>query len=97
VIRKHPNGKNPGDLWHIKTAKFNKDHFSVFPEELPRKAILACCPPDGIVLDPFAGSGTTAKITKELNRKSIMIELQSKFAEIIRERCGETIEISYVE
>lgn len=95
VIRKHPNGKNPGDLWEMKTAKFNKNHFSVFPEELPRRAILACCPPNGIVLDPFAGSGTTAKVAKELNRKSIMIELQPKFVEIIRERCIEIREISY--
>lgn len=97
VIRKHPNGKNPGDLWEMKTAKFNKNHFSVFPEELPRKAILACCHSDGIVLDPFAGSGTTAKIAKELNRKSIVIELQPKFVEIIKERCGEIREVSYVD
>ncbi|MEW6685197.1 MAG: DNA methyltransferase [Candidatus Edwardsbacteria bacterium] len=97
VIRKHPQGKNPGDLWEMKTAKFNNNHFAVFPEDLPRKAILCCCPPDGIVLDPFAGSGTTAKIARELNRKSIMIELQPKFVEIIRERCSEIREIIYVE
>jgi DNA modification methylase len=95
VIRKHPIGKNPGDLWEMKTAKFNNNHFAVFPEELPRKTILACCPPEGIVLDPFAGSGTTATVAQELGRKSIMIELQPKFTEIIRERCGEIREIKY--
>lgn len=95
VIRKHPNGKNPGDLWEMKTAKFNNNHFAVFPEELPRKVILSCCPPDGVVLDPFAGSGTTAKVSLELGRKSIMIELQPEFAAIIKERCGEIREISY--
>ncbi len=88
IIRRHPNGKNPGDLWEMKCAKLEKTHFSVFPEELPRRAILACCPPDGIVLDPFAGSGTTGKVAKELNRKSVLIELQPKFLEIIKERCG---------
>ena len=41
------------------------------------------------VLDFFAGSGTTGKVSKELNRKSILIELQSKFLKIIKERCGE--------
>lgn len=87
MIRKHPNGKNPGDLWEMKCAKLEKAHFSVFPEELPKNAILACCPPNGIVLDPFAGSGTTGKVAKELNRKSILIELQPQFLEIIKERC----------
>ncbi|MEW6096431.1 MAG: DNA methyltransferase [bacterium] len=88
AIREHPNGKNPGDLWEIKCAKLEKAHFSVFPEEIPKNAISVCCPSDGIVLDPFAGSGTTGKVARELNRKSILIELQPKFLEIIKERCG---------
>lgn len=94
MIRKNPKGKNPGDFWEMKTAKFNMNHFSVFPEELPRKAILACCPTNGIVLDPFAGSGTTAKVAKELNRKSILIELQPAFLKIIKQRC-ERINVIY--
>ena len=88
-IKKHPNGKNPGDLWAMNTAKLKKAHFSVFPEELPKRAILSCCPTNGIVLDPFAGSGTTGKVAKELNRRSILIELQPVFIEIIKERCGD--------
>jgi DNA modification methylase len=94
TIRKHPNGKNPGDLWEIKTAKLpGKPHFSVFPEELPKRAIMACCPPNGIVLDPFAGSGTTGKIAQELHRKSILIEIQPKFLDLIKERCGKIKEV----
>jgi len=94
TIDYHPKGKNPGDIWEIKTAKLpNRPHFSVFPEELPRKAILSCCPSDGIALDPFAGSGTTGKVAKELNRKSILIELQSDFVKLIQERCGEISKI----
>ncbi|MFH2069769.1 MAG: DNA methyltransferase [Elusimicrobiota bacterium] len=89
MIRKHPQGKNPGNLWIMKTSKSSEKHFSVFPEELPRMAISACCPPDGIVLDPFAGSGTTGKVAQELERKSILIELQSQFLNIIRKRCGD--------
>ena len=97
TIRKHPKGKNPGDLWEIKTAKLSRAHFSVFPEELPRRTILASCPPDGIVLDPFTGSGTTGKVAKDLNRKSIMIELQPAFLKIISERCKTVRVIDYVE
>ena len=94
VINKHPKGKNPGDMWEMNTGSLpNKPHFSVFPDELPKMAILACCPPDGIVLDPFAGSGTTGKVARALNRKSIMIELQPRFAGLIAERCGKIKEI----
>jgi len=89
VVQNHPNGKNPGDLWRINTAKTGYEHFAVFPEEIPRMAIKSCCPPEGIVLDPFAGSGTTGKVAKELGRKSILIELQSDFVKIIKKRCGE--------
>ncbi|MBA7526641.1 hypothetical protein ES705_18808 [subsurface metagenome] len=111
TIKKHPKGKNPGDLWDwedwpeeskknwekwiMKTAKLPYAHFSVFPEELPRRAIKSCCPSDGIVLDPFAGSGTTGKAAKDLNRKSILIEIQPKFLDIIKKRCGE-IKVVYI-
>jgi DNA modification methylase len=88
IVKNHPKGKNPGDFWQINTAKNNFAHFAVFPEEIPRTAIKSCCPQDGIVFDPFGGSGTTAKVAKELNRKSIIIEIQSKYLDIIRKRCG---------
>ena len=88
TIRRNPKGRNPGDLWNIKCAKFSNAHFSVFPEQIPKNAILACCPKDGIVLDPFGGSGTTAKVAKQLGRKSILIEVQPDFLPIIKQRCG---------
>lgn len=89
TVKPHELGKNPGDIWDIATGKLQDSHFAVFPEELPRKAILSCCPIDGIVLDPFVGSGTTLKVARELNRKSIGIELQESYLDIIRKRCGE--------
>ena len=88
AVRNHPKGKNPGDLLVINTAKTNYAHFAVFPEEIPELAIKSCCPSDGIVLDPFAGSGTTGLVAKELNRKSILIELQLEFIKIMKQRCG---------
>ena len=97
TLRRHPKGKNPGDLWRIQNAKLLKTHFAVFPEEIPRNAILATCPPDGIVLDPFGGSGTTSKVAKDLKRKSILIELQPQFLPIIKERCGEVKVFDYDE
>lgn len=81
-------GKNPGDMWALNTGTLQDAHFAIFPEELPRRIIKATCPKDGIVLDPFAGSGTSAKVAMELGRKSIMIELNPNFVEIIKKRCN---------
>jgi site-specific DNA-methyltransferase (cytosine-N4-specific) len=64
----HPIGKNPGDLFIIPTKSFSEAHFAVFPIELPLLPILASCPPDGIVLDPLAGSGTVAYTCELINR-----------------------------
>ncbi len=88
TVKPHELGKNPGDVWDFATGKSQDSHFAIFPEELPKRTILSCCPENGIVLDPFAGSGTSLKVAKELNRRSIGIELQKDYLNIIRKRCG---------
>jgi len=89
TVKPNPLGKNPGDVWDMPTAKIKESHFAVFPEELPRRIILSACPENGIVLDPFAGSGTTLKVAKDLKRRSIGIELNRDYLKIIKKRCGE--------
>lgn len=63
----NPFGKNPGDVWKIPTHPFPEAHFAVFPMAICWKPILSSCPLDGVVLDPFGGSGTVALATKILN------------------------------
>jgi DNA modification methylase len=64
----HPFGKNPGNIWEINTRPLKEAHYAPFPPELPLRPILATCPPDnGIVLDPLAGSGTTALTCELIN------------------------------
>ncbi len=82
----HPDGKNPGDVWEINTKPFPEAHFATFPPELPRRVIKCACPKDGIVLDPFMGSGTTAMVAEELGRKWIGIELNEEYVNIIKKR-----------
>jgi len=71
----HPKGKNPGNVWSIPTRGYKGEHFAAYPEELLSIPILAGCPKDGFVLDPFIGSGTTAIAAKKLGRNFIGIEL----------------------
>ena len=64
-----PLGKNPADFQVINTKPFKGAHFAVFPPEICVRPILSSCPPDGIVLDPMAGSGTLCYVAKVLNAK----------------------------
>lgn len=95
----HPKGKNPGDIfglgngnpgdfWRIPLKPCFLPHFAVYPEDICIKPIKSSCPPDGIVLDPFAGSATTMKVARNLGRNSIGIELSPKFVPAIKERMG---------
>lgn len=88
TVAAHPKGKNPGDFWSIPLEKLQEAHFAIFPTELPKRIISAFCPKNGIVLDPFAGSGTTGKAAKELGRNSILIEINPDFIKVMEKRCG---------
>lgn len=64
---RNPKGKNPGDLWNIPTRPFKGAHFAVYPLAICVRPILSSCPPDGVVLDPMAGSGTTCLAAQLIN------------------------------
>jgi DNA modification methylase len=83
----NPQGlSNWRDVWQIGSEGFCEAHFAVMPQEIVKRCIIAGCPPMGAVLDPFAGSGTTLKVAIEMGRKAIGIELNPKYAEMIKER-----------
>jgi len=74
--------RNKRDVWTVATQPFTGAHFAVFPPKLIEPCILAGCPKDGIVLDPFAGSGTTAMVAQKFGRKSISIELNEDYLQM---------------
>src|SRR5439155_12753601 len=84
--RNHPLGKNKRSVWSVPVACFPGAHFAVFPAELIRPCILAGCPKGGTILDPFAGSGTTAVVAEELGRNSVLIELNPAYVVLQRQR-----------
>ncbi len=82
----HPLGKNPGDVWHITHKHFKNAHFATYPVELVERIIACACPKDGIVLDPFLGSGTTAIAAELLNVKWCGIELNPDYIRMAKQR-----------
>ena len=89
IVKTHPKGKNIGDVWSIPTEPYSGDHFAVFPRKLVELCIKLGCPPNGVVLDPFAGSGTVGEVAKKLGISAILIEINEDYEKLILERCGE--------
>ena len=55
----HYTKRNKRDVWRVATRPYKEAHFATFPEQLIEPCVLAGSRPNGIVLDPFFGSGTT--------------------------------------
>ncbi len=82
----HPKGRNRRTVWSVPLSKFREAHFAVFPESLVETCILAACPQNGVVLDPFLGSGTTAVVARRLGRKFIGIDCVREYCNMARRR-----------
>lgn len=74
------------NVWEMPSVKVAQDHPAPFPEALPSGHIQSWSNPGDIVLDPFAGSGTTLKAAKELNRRYVGIEVNPEYVKICEER-----------
>lgn len=85
----NPNGANPGDVWEISTRPFKGAHFAPFPIDLPKRCIAAGCPPEGVVLDPFSGAGTTLMAARELGHLAIGIDINAKYHDIALRRMAD--------
>ena len=79
-------GRNKRNVWTITTKPFKDAHFATFPKDLIEPCIKAGCPENGVVLDPFGGSGTTGIVAKSLNRQAILIELNKDYINIANKR-----------
>ena len=91
------------NIWRYNTGagyttkdNFAYKHPAMFPEKLAKDHIKSWSDEDDVVLDPFMGSGTTAKMAKILNRNFIGFELSQKYCDIANKRLGK-IDKSYYE
>ena len=75
---------HPGNFWDDVSVPYwsmpeNTDHPTQKPEKLIAKLVLASCPPGGVVLDPFLGSGTTSVVAKKLGRHFVGVERNAEY------------------
>lgn len=81
------NGKrNRRSVWQINNRASGVKHFATFPPELPRLCLLAGSAPGDVILDPFAGSGTTLAVATELGRRAVGCELNPAYVDLIHDR-----------
>lgn len=86
----NPKGSMISDVWQIipEDTQGRKLHFAPYPEDLVKIPIALTCPPDGIILDPFTGTGTTNYVAVRLNRKSVGIDMSIEYLQAAQARCG---------
>lgn len=75
----HPFGRNKRSVWAIAKRGFRGDHFATFPYEIPETCIKAGSRIGDIILDPFAGSGTTLEVAQKLGRVPVGVELNRQY------------------
>jgi adenine-specific DNA-methyltransferase len=78
--------KVPGNVWEIPRVRYRMDEYENHPTQKPtallERIIKASSNTGDIVLDPFSGTFTTSYVAKQLNRKSIGIEIQEEYVKI---------------
>lgn len=82
-----------GTIWEYMTAgdgtRLKHQHPATFPDKLPYDFIQCFCPPDGVVLDIFMGSGTTALASAELGRKFLGFDIAEEYVNLAKKRMKE--------
>lgn len=83
-----------GTVWNYLMAgdkdSLKRQHPAVFPDKIPYDFIQCFCPPNGIVLDPFGGCGSTAVAAKQLKRKFIIIDIAKEYCALAEKRLKNT-------
>lgn len=92
-----PIASSRNDVWTVATQGFGGEHYAVYPPALIEPMILAGCPAQGTILDPFSGAGTTALVAVANGRNAIGIELNPKYVKLSRERLAAALPMFGIE
>jgi DNA modification methylase len=85
----NPKGKNSGDVadfWDIPTKPTSDNHYASYNQDLIHKPIIAGCPENGLIYDPFMGTGSTAIAALRRNRNFIGSEMSVEYAKIAEKK-----------
>lgn len=82
--------RNRRSVWTVATRPYKGAHFATFPPALIEPCILAGAPFNGLVLDPFTGSGTTAAVALQHGRRFIGCELNPDYIKLAEARIAAT-------
>ncbi len=89
------NGRRIRDVWNLptepiqRTGAWSDDHPAMMPLSLARRCLAMTSRPDGIVLDPYAGSGTSLMAAREIGCRWVGVEIKPTFADLIEDRVGD--------
>lgn len=81
----------PLDTWSARPSSGGSAHKASFSEDLVRIPVLATTPPNGVVLDPFNGSGTTMAFAKKNGYRSLGIDISSHYCDLAQDRVSEVV------
>jgi len=79
------------DVWRFAPSRNLSGHPTEKPLRLISFMVRTSCRPNGIILDPFAGSGTTGRAAKDLGRKAVLIEREERYCEIAARRLAQNV------
>jgi len=85
VYRDQVDKEYKGEVWNI-TVKKQQDHPAPFPYQLVKNCILLSTQKNDIILDPFMGSGTTALVAQDFDRRWMGFEVDKEYIEITRSK-----------
>ena len=81
--------RNRRSVWSVATQPFSGAHFATMPPKLAELCVLAGSRPGDLVLDPFAGAGTTLMVAKQNGRRGLGFELNPEYVSIAKARIAE--------
>lgn len=87
--KRREEGKPVRTVWTMPTESYGGQHTATYPPRLAERCIRLGCPEGGVVLDPFCGSGATARAAKDMGRNFIGIDLRADFLDDTLERLAE--------
>ncbi|QOS98919.1 site-specific DNA-methyltransferase [Brevibacterium sp. JNUCC-42] len=91
VLGSNGNMKNPGDVWDINTQPLSGSHTATFPEALVEICVKCASPENGLVFDPFMGTGTSWIVSKKLNRCFVGAEINKEFYDFAHDRFNSSL------